>query len=91
MNGYRFSIAWTRIYPSGRGDTPNPEGVAFYSRFIEALLQLGIEPLVTLYHWDLPQALQDEGGWVNESIIDDYVNYAETCFKLFGDRVIITN
>lgn len=87
MGGYRFSIAWTRIYPAGRGDRPNPEGVKFYNNLINALRELSIEPMVTLYHWDLPQALQDEGGWVNESTVDAYVDYVDTCFNLFGDRV----
>ena len=82
---YRLSIAWTRIYPNGTGTVPNAEGVDFYNRFIDALLEIGVEPLVTLYHWDLPSGL--EGGWLNESTTDAYANYADTCFRLFGDRV----
>lgn len=84
---YRFSIAWTRIYPSGSGTTPNQAGVDFYNNFIDALLDIGVEPMVTLYHWDLPQGLQDYGGWLNESTTDAFANYADTCFMLFGDRV----
>lgn len=84
---YRFSIAWTRIYPSGSGTTPNQAGVDFYNNFIDALLDIGVEPMITLYHWDLPQGLQDHGGWLNESTTDAFANYADTCFMLFGDRV----
>ncbi|WP_040691170.1 glycoside hydrolase family 1 protein, partial [Nocardiopsis lucentensis] len=59
---YRFSVAWPRIQPTGRG-RPNPEGLAFYDRLVDTLLETGTEPVITLYHWDLPQALEDEGGW----------------------------
>src|SRR5262245_10889904 len=63
---YRFSIAWPRIFPDGTGE-PNPKGVAFYSRLVDEMLSVGIEPFATLYHWDLPQALQDKyGGWVSK-------------------------
>jgi beta-glucosidase len=60
----RFSVAWTRIFPNGSG-APNPEGIAFYERMVDAMLEAGVEPYCTLYHWDLPQALQDKGGWEN--------------------------
>lgn len=87
MKAYRFSIAWTRIFPNGRGEV-NEAGVKFYSDLIDELLANNIEPLVTIYHWDLPQALQDEyGGWESRKIVDDFVNYAETLFKAYGDRV----
>lgn len=89
MQVYRFSIAWTRIYPDGYGSTVNQAGVDFYNNFIDALLDIGVEPLVTLYHWDLPQGLSDQGGWLNESISDAFANYVDTCFRLFGDRVRI--
>ncbi|XP_031491977.1 beta-glucosidase 6 [Nymphaea colorata] len=87
MDAYRFSIAWSRIFPNGSG-TINQAGVDHYNNLINALLAKGIQPYITLYHWDLPQALDDEyGGWLSPEIVDDYANYAETCFRLFGDRV----
>ncbi|HEY9738030.1 MAG TPA: family 1 glycosylhydrolase, partial [Trichocoleus sp.] len=87
LKSYRFSIAWPRIFPNGMGEQ-NPLGIEFYSRLINELLRHDIEPFVTLYHWDLPQALQDQGGWENrELIVDAFANYAKTCFEQFGDRV----
>ncbi|URE31841.1 beta-glucosidase [Musa troglodytarum] len=87
MDAYRFSIAWSRIFPNGTGEV-NQAGIDHYNKLIDALLANGIEPYVTLYHWDLPQALADRyNGWVDRQIIEDYANYAETCFKAFGDRV----
>ncbi|MFC4737902.1 glycoside hydrolase family 1 protein [Bacillus daqingensis] len=87
LKAYRFSIAWTRIFPEGRGE-PNEAGLAFYDRLIDTLLASNIEPIVTVYHWDLPQALMDEyGGWESRSIIDDFHNYCVTLFKRYGDRV----
>jgi beta-glucosidase len=83
---YRFSLAWPRIIPDGSGAV-NPEGIAFYRRLLTALRSAGIKPLVTLYHWDLPQALQDRGGWLHRDTIEAYVRYAETCFEAFGDLV----
>jgi len=91
VTNYRFSIAWTRIYPTGTGSTPNQAGVDFYNNFIDSLIVMGIEPLVTLYHWDLPQGLEDHGGWLNRSTADAYAEYADTCFRLFGDRVRFEN
>ncbi|XP_052245872.1 lactase/phlorizin hydrolase-like isoform X2 [Dreissena polymorpha] len=84
---YRFSIAWSRIYPQGTGAAPNREGVAYYNELIDTLLASGIRPMVTLYHWDLPQAIQDRGGWMNRSTSESFVQYADKCFELFGDRV----
>ncbi|MEO5668812.1 MAG: GH1 family beta-glucosidase [Bdellovibrionota bacterium] len=84
--GYRMSIAWTRIYPDASGAV-NEEGVAFYRALFSELLTNGIEPNVTLYHWDLPQALVAGGGWENKSTVDLFVRYARTCFELFGDQV----
>jgi 6-phospho-beta-glucosidase len=85
-NGYRMSIAWPRIFPTGSGEL-NPQGVDFYQRLFDALLAAGIEPNVTLYHWDLPNALAERGGWENPQTVKHYISYARTCFELFGDRV----
>ena len=63
LNAYRFSIAWPRVLPAGRGARPNAAGLDFYARLVDGLLERGLEPFATLYHWDLPQALQDQGGW----------------------------
>ncbi|XP_075037504.1 lactase/phlorizin hydrolase-like [Mixophyes fleayi] len=86
VNSYRFSISWSRIYPTGQG-TANDKGVEYYNRLIDGLLANNISPMVTLYHFDLPQALQDLGGWENNVVLDAFHNYAEFCFKTFGDRV----
>ncbi|XP_042516538.1 beta-glucosidase 40-like [Macadamia integrifolia] len=87
MDAYRFSIAWSRIFPNGTGQV-NQAGVDYYNNLINALLAKGIQPYVTLYHWDLPQALDDKyNGWLSPKIIKDYATFAETCFEKFGDRV----
>ena len=86
LESYRFSVAWTRILPEGTGKV-NEKGVAFYNKLIDGLLAAGIKPLLTCYHWDLPQCLQDRGGWLNPDSCKWYLEYAETLFKLFGDRV----
>lgn len=87
LKTYRFSISWPRIYPEGRGQV-NEKGLQFYDNVIDECLKYGIEPMVTIYHWDLPQALQDEyGGWESRRIIDDYENYARTLFKRYGNKV----
>ncbi|XP_075037503.1 lactase/phlorizin hydrolase-like [Mixophyes fleayi] len=86
VNSYRFSISWSRIFPTGQG-TANDKGVEYYNRLIDGLLANNISPMVTLYHFDLPQALQDLGGWENDVVLDAFHNYAEFCFKTFGDRV----
>ncbi len=83
---YRFSISWPRIYPEGRGRVNQP-GLDFYSRLVDGLLDAGITPFVTLYHWDLPEALQTEGGWPERKIVDDYLAYADTVTRALGDRV----
>jgi beta-glucosidase len=79
LNAYRFSIAWPRLH--------DPRGVAHYDAVIDGLLERGIEPVVTLYHWDLPQALEDTGGWLNRDTVERFAEYARTCFDAYGDRV----
>ena len=87
LKAYRFSIAWTRIFPEGNGEV-NPKGVEFYNNVINELVQAGITPIVTIYHFDYPQGLVDQyGGWISRRSIDDYVNYAEFLFRTYGDRV----
>ncbi len=87
VNSYRLSLSWSRIMPEGK-NTINEEGVNFYNEIIDELLENNITPWVTLYHWDLPLALQlEDDGWLGESIIDYFVEYADVCFKRFGDRV----
>ncbi|XP_074068122.1 lactase/phlorizin hydrolase [Macrotis lagotis] len=84
---YKFSISWSRIFPTGYKSSINPRGVAYYNKLIDSLLDSHIEPMVTLFHWDLPQVLQDHGGWQNESVVDAFVDYAAFCFATFGNRV----
>jgi beta-glucosidase len=86
VDAYRFSIAWPRLFPSGRGPL-EPRGRAHYDRLIDALLERGIEPVVTLYHWDLPQALEDEGGWLSRDTVERFADYARACYEAYGDRV----
>ncbi len=86
LNSYRFSISWPRIQPTGSGQ-PNPKGLDFYSRLVDGLLQAKIRPLVTLYHWDLPQALEDAGGWPNRETADRFADYATLVARTLGDRV----
>ncbi|MEP6615661.1 MAG: GH1 family beta-glucosidase [Ginsengibacter sp.] len=83
---YRFSIAWTRIFPHGIG-VMSHEGIDFYNRVIDLCLELNIEPWITLYHWDLPLELQRKGGWTNREIIHWFSFYVDSCVKYFGDRV----
>lgn len=85
MNAYRFSIAWPRVFPEGTGSV-NTAGLDFYDRLVDALLERGIEPWPCLYHWDLPQALQERGGWENRDIADWFSDYAEVVSKRLGDR-----
>lgn len=83
---YRFSLAWSRIKPNGIGQT-NQKGIDFYNRLIDSSLEIGLTPWVTLYHWDLPLALQKKGGWINRDILNWFGEYVETSVKHFGDRV----
>ena len=85
-NAYRFSIAWARIFPQGTGAV-NKKGIDFYSRLVDELLKRGIKPNATLYHWDLPEALDDRGGWLNPDIAKWFGDYAGTMFEALGDRV----
>lgn len=87
LKAYRFSIAWTRIYPDGKTEL-NEAGLQFYEQLIDELIAHNITPVVTLYHWDLPQHLQDlYGGWESREIIEDFNRYCVTLFKRFGDKV----
>lgn len=86
LQAYRFSIAWPRIFPQGRGAL-NPVGLDFYDRLVDGLLGAGIRPFVTLYHWDLPQALQDQGGWPARATAEAFVAYADAVSRRLGDRV----
>ncbi len=86
VNAYRFSISWSRILPTGRGAV-NPKGLDFYNRLVDGLLDAGITPFVTLYHWDLPQPLEDEGGWLRRDVVDDFVAYTDVVSRALGDRV----
>jgi beta-glucosidase len=86
LHAYRFSIAWPRIQPTGRGPA-NEAGLAFYSRLVDGLIARGITPVATLYHWDLPQALEDEGGWTNRETAYAFADYARIVGTALGDRV----
>jgi len=86
VDSYRFSVAWPRVQPEGRGAT-NPAGLAFYDRLVDALLEQGIAPAVTLYHWDLPQALEDGGGWRSRDTAQRFAEYAALVHDHLGDRV----
>lgn len=86
LEAYRFSVAWARVLPEGVGRV-NPQGLGFYERLVDALLDHGIEPVLTLYHWDLPAALQDRGGWVNRDSARWFGDYAELMYRSLGDRV----
>ena len=86
VNAYRFSIAWPRIFPQGAG-SPNQAGIDFYDRLIDGALERGITPWPTLYHWDLPQALEDKGGWNSRATSERFAEYAHLMAEKFGDRV----
>jgi len=83
---YRFSIAWPRVLPTGTGEV-NPRGLAFYDELVDGMLERGITPFATLYHWDLPQALQDRGGWPSRDTAYAFADYASIVVAALGDRV----
>ncbi|UVW30489.1 GH1 family beta-glucosidase [Massilia sp. H6] len=86
LNAYRFSIAWPRIF-TGPGGQPNQKGLDFYSRLVDGMLERGLQPWATLYHWDLPQSLQDQGGWNNRATVDAYLAFVDAMTRCLGDRV----
>ena len=83
---FRFSFSWSRIFPDGTGRV-NKEGVAFYHKVIDECLLLGLTPFVTLYHWDLPHALQKEGGWTSVHMLKWFTRYTTFCAEEFGDKI----
>ncbi|XP_062389587.1 lactase/phlorizin hydrolase-like [Sardina pilchardus] len=87
VKSYRFSLSWSRIFPNGHRSSMNQKGVDYYNKLIDGLIANKINPMVTLYHWDLPQALQDDGGWENPNMIDIFNDFCDFCFATFGDRV----
>jgi beta-glucosidase len=88
LKSYRFSISWPRIQPSGTG-AANPKGLDHYSRMVDAMLEAGIRPFCTMYHWDLPQALEEKGGWPNRDLANYYADYASILGKHLGDRITV--
>ncbi|XP_017782710.1 PREDICTED: myrosinase 1-like [Nicrophorus vespilloides] len=84
---YRFSLSWPRLLPSGFANNINEDGVRYYNELIDKLIANDIEPMVTLYHWDLPQSIENLGGWTSRAIVDYFGDYARICYELFGDRV----
>lgn len=89
MDFYRFSISWPRILPDGDISSKNELGLQYYDKLIDKLLENDIEPMVTMYHWDLPSSLQELGGWTNPIIVEYFVQYAKILLDRYGDRVII--
>jgi len=87
LHAYRFSIAWPRVLPNGRGRVGNAKGIAFYDRLVDGLLERGIRPFATLYHWDLPQVLEDQGGWPERATAEAFVDYTDVITRALGDRV----
>ena len=86
-NSFRTSIQWSRLIPDPTTGKVNQTAVDFYNQVIDDLLEHGIEPFMNLYHFDMPMVLQEKGGWESREVVDLYVDFAKTCFELFGDRV----
>ena len=86
LDAYRFSLAWSRMFPNGNS-VREQRGFDFYNRLIDGLLEAGVQPMVTLYHWDLPQALQNHGGWANRDIVSQFADYAHAAADAFADRI----
>ena len=86
-NSFRTSLSWSRLIPDGTGEV-NPQAVAFYNNVIDELLAQGIQPFITLFHFDMPVAMQQQGGWESREVVDAFSRYAKMCFELFGDRVL---
>lgn len=86
LKAYRFSIAWPRVLPTGSGQI-NEAGIDYYSQLVDGLLEVGIRPFATLYHWDLPQVLQDKGGWPARAIVDSFLEYTDVITRALGDRI----
>lgn len=84
---YRFSISWSRVLPNGKIDNVNPDGIRYYNELIDALIANNIRPIVTMHHFDIPQALEEEGGFLNITIADYFEDYAGVLYENFGDRV----
>jgi len=87
---FRMSLSWPRLLPNGTIDSPNQKGIDFYNNLLDSLIAAAIQPWVTLYHWDLPSALNDKtanGGWLNPTIQDRFNEYADFCFSNFGSKV----
>ena len=87
MQHYRFSISWSRIFPSGTKESYNAAGMKYYEDLVDEIVRNGIVPMATLYHWDLPQPLQDVGGWLNDTVIEHFRDYADVCFQKLGGKV----
>ena len=91
MSHYRFSISWARIFPDGTTASYNSDGMEYYKNLTAELKANNITPMATLYHWDLPQMLEDNGGWLDDSIVDKFNDYADKVFEQLGDNVSSAN
>lgn len=89
MNFYRFSVSWPRVLPDGDISSLNMDGIRYYNNLIDLLLRNNIEPIITMYHFDLPQMIQNYGGFLNPNLINYFEQYANLLFKYFGDRVSV--